>query len=121
MEFKISISENGKYLIVEVFEVITGELERKFIKEGLKEAKAHNIKNIFVDVSRAPNTASVLENYKFAYDETERLGHPKDAKIAVLVSPDDHSHDFIETLFKNAGYNCNIFRDKNSAIEWLNK
>ncbi len=121
MEFKISISENGKYLIVDVFQAITGELEKNFLKESIEVIKAHNIKNIFVDVSTVQNIARITDNYKFAYDETKRLGHPRDVKIAVFVNPEDHSHDFMETLFKNAGYNCNIFQDKSSAIEWLNK
>ncbi len=106
-------------MIVEVLEEVTGELERKCFKEGTEKIKANNIKKVFVDVSRVPNTASVHDSYSLAYYETERLDHPKSTKIAVFVSLDDHSHDFTETLFQNAGYHCTIFRDKNSAIEWL--
>ena len=42
-----------------------------------------------------------------------------DTKIAVLVSPGDRSHDFIETLFKNAGYICTFFENRTSAMKWL--
>ena len=121
MEFKISTSENGEYLVVEVFKPITGDLERGFIKKSIEEMKVHDIKKVFVDVSRVPNIEGVFENYKSAYYEMELLDHPTDAKIAVFVSPDDDSHDFAQTLYRNAGYNFSIFQDKSSAIKWLNK
>ena len=121
MEFKLTISKNRKYLIIDVFNTITEELQRRFVEEGVETMKKNNIKNVLVDVNRVPNTANVYEKYKLAYYETDRLGYPRDGKIAVFVNPGDNSHDFIETAFRNAGYQCSIFKDKNSAVEWLNK
>ncbi len=121
MEFKISTSENEEYLIVEARKAVTAELGREMIEETLKEVDANNLNKIFIDVSRGPNTSTITEKYRFAFHETERLGHPKNVKIALFVRPEDHSRDFIKTLFQDAGYNCLIFPDKNSAIEWLTK
>ena len=91
------------------------------IKETTEEILAHNIKNIFVDVTRVRNVAHSFEIFNFGHNEAKRLDFPKDTRIAIFVSLDDHAHDFIETVFKNAGYACHIFREKSSAIEWLNE
>jgi hypothetical protein len=42
-------------------------------------------------------------------------GIDKYARIATLVNPDDHSHDFIETVARNAGLNVKIFTDPDQA------
>lgn len=39
--------------------------------------------------------------------------------VALLVSPDDHSHDFIETVARNAGLNVTIFTDLQAAKAYL--
>ena len=121
MGYEISISENGKYIIIEVVEPITGQLEKRFMKDGLDALKAYGIKKIFINVSKVPNVAGVVEQYQLAYDDAVSQELPRDTRIAIFAALDDHSHDFIETVFKNAGYNCSLFRDKNSAIEWLEK
>jgi len=48
-----------------------------------------------------------------------KLGLQRDVKYAILTSPTDESHNFIETVCKNAGYIVKVFSDKNSAIAWL--
>ena len=47
------------------------------------------------------------------------LNFARSAHVAILVSPDDRSHDFIETVNRNAGYNVRVFRDADAAISWL--
>jgi hypothetical protein len=44
-----------------------------------------------------------------------------DVRVAVLVRPEDHSHDFAETVTKNAGQDITIFRDREAAINHLLK
>lgn len=38
---------------------------------------------------------------------------------ALQVSPDDHSHDFIETVARNAGLSVTIFTDLQAAKAYL--
>ena len=121
MEFKISIVEDEKYLIIDVFEAITGEVETKMIQQTAKAMKDHHIKNVLADVRKVRNIANVPDKYDLAYSEAKRIGFPEDAQVAILVSPDDRSHDFIETVFRNVGYACRIFQDKNAATEWFHQ
>jgi len=39
--------------------------------------------------------------------------------VAVLVSPNDHSHDFMETVSHNAGLNVAFFADLEQAERHL--
>jgi len=45
----------------------------------------------------------------------------RNAKVAFLIHPDDHSHDFIEVVFRNAGFNARLFREKENALKFLSE
>ena len=78
------------------------------------------ISRYLVEATEAVNVDSTLENYSFAYTDMQTpTGINKAAIVALLVSPDDHSHDFIETVSRNAGLNVTIFRDRELAIHHL--
>jgi hypothetical protein len=78
------------------------------------------IQRYLVDMTESRNAESVLANYDFARKEIwETPEIDKTALVSVLVSPDDHSHDFIETVARNAGLRVTIFRDRASAEQHL--
>ena len=75
-----------------------------------------------MDVTEARNVDSVSKTYKFAYEDIKDFpGINMNVRVAVLVSPEDHSHDFVETVARNAGQDITIFRDYNLAVEHLLK
>jgi hypothetical protein len=41
--------------------------------------------------------------------------------VALLVDPEDHSHDFVETVGRNAGLNVTLFRDRDAAKQYLSE
>jgi len=43
------------------------------------------------------------------------------ARVALLVAPEDHSHDFVELVVRNAGYNVRLFRNEGQAKSWIEK
>lgn len=119
MGHAISIAGNGVYLICRVTEPITMEVARAFTTALDAASRAHGIKRFLVDVRAAPNVASVLQNYRFANIDMSEMGLQRDVRSATLVAPDDHSHDFVETVSRNAGYGMRLFRDEAAAIAWL--
>jgi len=121
MGYEISISENGKYIHVRVDVKISAEIAKEFAEAAIREAKKNNLLRILVDVRKSPNITSSLEKYTLAYEEMSRFELDRNTMIAVLISPEDKSHSFIETVFLNAGYNCRIFSDKKAAIAWFEK
>ena len=121
MEYEISIPKNGDYISIKVNQPVTADLGRRFAVDAARLAKEQNIKKFLCDVRNAPNLQSVSEDYFYANTEMDQFGFSKATRSALLVNPDDRSHDFIETAFRNAGYNVKIFTDESAAISWLNE
>jgi hypothetical protein len=73
-----------------------------------------------VDATEARNVETAVANYQFAYqDMAQTPGLDPDAIAAFVVSPEDHSHDFIETVLRNSGQSATLFRDRKQAIRFL--
>jgi len=121
MKYELSISESGGYISIKVNQPMTTDLGRRCGVDAARLANERNITNFMFDVRKAPNLQSVTEDYIYAYKEMAHFGFSKAMRSALLVSPDDRSHDFIETAFRNAGYIVKIFTDESSAISWLEK
>lgn len=120
MVCSIDVSADGKYII----QTITGEMTRSLALQYNLEAHARGaevgLDRYLVDLRNARNVEPVTSNYEFAYgDMQETPGIDKYARVAVLVSPDDHSHDFIEIVAHNAGLDVTLFCDLGSAIKHL--
>jgi len=61
-----------------------------------------------------------MGNYDFACSDMKKTeGIDLYARAPILVSPGDHSHDFIETVALNAGLNVRIFTGPELAREFL--
>jgi len=79
-----------------------------------------DIHRYLLDATDARNTESVMDGYDFAYRDMQVVdGIDPRARVALLVAPEDHSHDFIETTSKNAGFDVTLFRDAPSALHHL--
>jgi len=119
MNYSISISDNGKYIIVKILDSVTSELARLFSEDAKNLGNEKGIDRFLFDVRQSPNINSVLRNYIYVYSDMEKLELSKTARSAILTNPDDESHDFIETLSKSAGYNVRLFNNEKLAIDWL--
>ena len=122
MSYSVKPSEDGKYIILKHW----GEIDRKLTTQRNLEAHALGaelgITRHLVDLTEAKHVDTVINTYEFAYKDMRLLpGINKDARVAVLVSPDDHSHDFVETVTRNAGQNVTLFRNREAAIRHLLK
>jgi hypothetical protein len=122
MTYKISIADNRKYIIIEVHGKLTRENAMTYTLESHKLGAEIGVLRFLVDAVDARNAETVGENYDFAYkDVNETPEIERRARVALLVEPDDHSHDFVETLFINSGHNVRLFRDRQMAIDYLEK
>ena len=118
--YTISLSDDESYIIVKILGKQTAESAMKQNLEAHAFGDELGIGRYLVDATEAVNVDSTLENYSFAYTDMQTpTGINKAAIVALLVSPDDHSHDFIETVSRNVGLNVTIFRDRELAIHHL--
>lgn len=119
MGFEITISESGKYLVIRVSGEITVELARQFSIEAAVQGDKHHLQRFLFDVREAPNVESMMRNYMYVTEDMEDLNLSRTVRSAILTSPEDRSHDFIETAIRNAGYNVRLFTDREAAVAWL--
>jgi hypothetical protein len=122
MGYSIKPSEDRDYIVLTVLGEIKGQSMMKYIIEAHALGKEMGINRYLVDVTKDRNIDSILGNYGFAYSDMKKTeGVDTMAKVAALVSPEDHSHDFIETVLSNAGLFLKIFTDLDIAREYLIK
>ena len=120
MSYSIKPSEDGKYIILKHWGEINRELTTQRNLEAHLLAAELGITRHLVDLTEAVHVDTITHTYEFAYKDMRFLpGINKFACVAVLVSPDDHSHDFVATVARNAGQNVTLFRDRETAIQHL--
>jgi hypothetical protein len=121
LEYKLSVSNNATYIIINLLKPMTVELGQRCGSEATALGKSTGINRYLFDLRGAPNIENVLPNYHFAYQGLESFGFPRTSQTALLTDADDKSHDFMETLFLNAGYKVLLFRDEAAAVAWLER
>ncbi len=120
MSYRIYASDDSTYIVLEESGVVTRRRQFQCTLEAHQLGRKLSIRKYLVDVTHAKNAEPPIENYKFAYEDVrEEDGIDKTAIVAIVVAPQDHSHDFVETVSKNSGLNVSLFRDKKEAIEFL--
>ncbi len=116
----IEPSSDRKYIILRVVGNYTRERAMTNNIEAHAMGRELGIQRYLVDMTESRNVESVLANYEFARKEMFDVPEiDKTALVALLVSPDDHSHDFVETVARNAGLRVTIFRDRARAEQHL--
>lgn len=119
MQYTVSKSEDESYIILKYHGDITREIAFKAAEDSHALGRVHGINRFLVDGTEAKNIESILNNYKFAYDDVQQADIDSSACVALLVRPDDKSHDFVETSLRNAGFDVTLFRDRDEAINHL--
>lgn len=121
MTKEIKVSDDGKYIIVRVNEDMTRTLAESLGLEAMHLGSTKNITKYLYDLRNSHNKETINANYIFANKDLKRLEPNPANKIAMLTSPNDKSHDFIETVLRNAGYDVKLFILEEEAAAWLEK
>ncbi len=122
MSYAITPSEDGKYILIKMHGDMTRALAMQQNIEAHQLGKELGVNRYLTDLIDSTNVDSVINDYEFAYaDMQTEPDIDRYARVAILVRPDDHSHDFIEVLATNAGLNVKLFRDREQAIAHLTK
>jgi len=120
MEYTITPSVDGMCIILKVKGNITRKSALQMNLEAHALGRQLQIKRYYVDATEARNADNPLEDYDLAHSDMRQTeGIDKQALVAALISPDDHSHDFMETVSKNAGLHFKLFTDPDEAKRYL--
>jgi hypothetical protein len=120
MSYSITVSEDGSYIIL----TVSGEYHRRLAMQYNLEThalgKELGIDRFLLDMTESRNVESVTSKYVFAYEDMQNAPEiNRRARVALLVNPDDHSHDFIVTVTRNSGLDVTLFTDRQLAIQHL--
>ncbi len=112
MTYDISINPDKGYISIIVIGNIDNAKAMSINIEAHELGRKHNIRKYLMDLRDARNIEDVMQNYNFAYKDMKADDRiDRSAVVALVVSPEDHSHDFIETVALNTGLNVRLFRD----------
>ncbi|MBN1950513.1 MAG: hypothetical protein JW801_04875 [Bacteroidales bacterium] len=118
--YVITVSGHKQYVLTKVYGDVTRGLARQFIIESHELAVKNGIDKLIFDLREAVNVESPVGNFDLVnHDITEMPASYRLIKVATLVAPDDHSHDFIETLVINRGHNNRQCRSMQEALDFL--
>lgn len=117
MDYTITLSSDGQYIIIKVTGDTTRTLTLNYMADSNRMGREFGIDKYFVDATESRNVASAFENYKLAYQDIPNTPDiDRLARVVILVSPDDFSHGFVEVVFRNTGLNVTLFTDREEAV-----
>lgn len=119
MNHSVSLSDDGRLVCCRVTDDITFERATQFTRDAIALGERRGVHCFLFDLRGTRNVASVFGNYQFAYSGLATVGMDRCARVAMLVDADDHSHDFVETAVRNAGYDVKLFTEAAAATAWL--
>ena len=119
MSYTIEVAERGTFIRVTVSANVTVEMARAWTSELIEMTHNSGVNRYLTDVREVKNVSTIPDNYYYSHRDVPGMELDKACRSAILVSPDDHSHDLIEITLNNAGYNVKIFHDEIKAIKWL--
>lgn len=119
MDYSITVNTEEKYILITVRGIMNRRIAAVITEEAHRLGKEHGINRYLEDVTGARNTDTITNNYQFAHVDMDKETIDRTARVAIVAAPDDHSHDFVETLARNAGLNVTLFRDREQAASFL--
>lgn len=120
MTYQTSVSQDGKFISVKVQGIITRVNAMQMNQDVHAFGRLHGLNRYLLDLTESTNSETAFGNYNFAYEDMKApVGIDRNARVAMLVEPEDHSHDFVEIVSRNSGLDVALFRDRESALNYL--
>jgi hypothetical protein len=119
MEYELSVSDDRRYINIRLYVPMTAKLSRTIAHDLADLSDETKIERFFFDLRGAVSELEVLSSYTMAYEDLEKIGPSRSHMSVFLTDVEDKSHDFMETLYRNAGFNVKQFKDKDTALAWL--
>ena len=120
MPYNLSISDDNTMIIIKVDGNVNSNMALEYSMNAYLLAKDKGILCFLIDLTNARNQQTIAENYDFMNLDLDESGFvDRRAKIAMLVSPEDHSHDFVEKIARIMGHNILLCRKMDDAITFL--
>lgn len=119
MEWEFHYHEAPGYLEIIISGPMSHDELNQMAIERWSELRKHKCKKIFFDFSRITNTLSTIDIYSRP-SQSENVGVLRKNYAAALV-PQIYYSDFkfMETVYKNRGFNLTVFDKREDAMAYL--
>jgi hypothetical protein len=122
MEWKISFLSDQRIVVIETRGVADEASSFEMAKSIAKTMARHMTVKCLIDHSAITSTSGSISEIYYRPKRLLKIGIPFKVKIAEVVLPAHKEHfDFLETVWRNRGFDFRIFNDQESAIQWLTK
>jgi len=120
VDYIIAPDGTGKYIVIKIKGPLRHQDSMQVLIEALDLGAELGIEQYLLDVTESPHAWPLGVDYTFVHETVRNEAKfNRSAKTAVLVSPEDTSHDFIIMVSSNAGLNIRLFRDRDQALAFL--
>jgi hypothetical protein len=119
MRFEILPVDEKGYLRIQVYDNMDRQFANEMAEAVITRQQQVNIDRLLYDLRNSRNVETIPDNYFWANQDAVELDLSTKDRIALLTAADDSSHDFIEVVMRNTGFNARIFKTEEQAIEWL--
>jgi hypothetical protein len=115
----VALSPDRDFVILTVRGEITAAAAIEFNREQHLLGVKSGVSRYLTDLYDCRNVDTVTNNLDFALHGMADAAVDKNARVAVLVSPGDYSHDYLEGAFRCAGLDVVFFTNRLLAEEHL--
>ncbi|MBL8062937.1 MAG: hypothetical protein JNK32_07965 [Anaerolineales bacterium] len=118
MDWTIEFLEDEDLLYIRTQGIMTRDSANAMVKEIVQAAKCHHCDRQIVDHRKTTFAFSVMEYYERPAVNRE-IGISHTWKIAMVFQVLNEDTHFMETVFRNRGYDFRQFDDMNEAKSWV--
>ena len=118
MEWTFEYWEDLDILYIKTQGVLTTDSANKMVKEAVDEMAKHQCLNQIVD-HRETKFALTVSDYYQRPNINEQIGISRKWKIAMIFKELNEDTQFMETVFRNRGYNFKQFSNLEEAKTWV--
>ncbi|MBN2313209.1 MAG: hypothetical protein JXM79_04725 [Sedimentisphaerales bacterium] len=120
MSYELNVTEDQPWIYARVYDPVTKTLLLDLLADALRRARELGVSRYLIDARGVPSMKTTIEDYDIVNYRLKELGFERRSKAAMIVDPEDKTHNFFEICSMNAGYNWQIFTDADLASQWLN-
>jgi hypothetical protein len=118
-DFDLELEPNGTFAILTNHRDVTLQSAIERQRAMRKFAEKHGVYNFLLDTRGKSFCGTYVDLCRFARKTLHKEGFDSRWKVALVISPQDRSHDMLEIFTNNAGYQVKIFADYDEAKMWL--
>jgi len=118
MAFTVQYEPDKGHLIARLTGTLDREVLGQYARAIFEAGRTYNCKKLLNDISQVVMDISISEIF-YLPELLESVGIDSTWKRAVLYTADQEKFRFLETRMFNEGHPVKIFRDRDSAVRWL--